>query len=544
MATIGSVNVNLAETGEQIAYMTTNPSSLSNFPVLINLSSDPNLIAHAQSGGNDIVFTDSTGENLLPYEIESYSAGNLVAWVDISSLSLTNDSIIYMYYGNPVAASQAAPTSVWDTNYQGVWHFGEGSGTTAHDSTTNGQTGTLNNTPSWVTGQIGNALRYSGSNSVTATLGSDPGNTNTVESWLYPTTSVNAGTATVTHDVDASNTCTNCSTLTWNHPTGSQSNRILFVGVVTTNSSAPTSVTYNGTGLTKITSITINSAANNSFWYLVNPVAGTNSVQVNGSSNIVGGGSSTYYNVNQSTPMGTFATNTGSSTGPSVPVTSNTSQLVVDNVVFQDGQTSVTPGSGQTQTYKPIILGDQFLTASYKTGLASSTTMSWTVGATTAWGDIGVPLNGAPTTPTVLTNIGDPSLVLNYGSCIATASAMPLNTWTDLAAVSNGSGGCSIYQNGRLTQTGTTGVDFGTNLNIGESSFIGTIDETRISNTVRTAGWIQTGYNNQSSPTSFYSVESSPETDIYAPTLSQLLRHGEFFGTQGVESGIRQPFTF
>lgn len=36
--------------------------------------------------------------------------------------------------------------------------------------------------------------------------------------------------------------------------------------------------------------------------------------------------------------------------------------------------------------------------------------------------------------------------------------------------------------------------------------FTGQLDELRVSSTVRTAGWIQTEYRNQSSPQTFYSV--------------------------------------
>ncbi|OFW63197.1 MAG: hypothetical protein A2Z35_03755, partial [Actinobacteria bacterium RBG_19FT_COMBO_36_27] len=62
-----------------------------------------------------------------------------------------------------------------------------------------------------------------------------------------------------------------------------------------------------------------------------------------------------------------------------------------------------------------------------------------------------------------------------YGDC--TGSALSLNTWTHIAAVSDGSGVCRLYQNGFLVSSGTTGVSFGTSLKIGDSSFIGSIDE-------------------------------------------------------------------
>jgi hypothetical protein len=46
----------------------------------------------------------------------------------------------------------------------GYWKFDEGSGTVASDSSGNGNIGTLYNGPQWVSGVVGNALRFDGSN--------------------------------------------------------------------------------------------------------------------------------------------------------------------------------------------------------------------------------------------------------------------------------------------------------------------------------------------------------------------------------------------
>jgi hypothetical protein len=46
----------------------------------------------------------------------------------------------------------------------GYWPFDEGSGTTANDYSGNGNTGTLTNGPTWVTGQLNRALNFNGTN--------------------------------------------------------------------------------------------------------------------------------------------------------------------------------------------------------------------------------------------------------------------------------------------------------------------------------------------------------------------------------------------
>jgi hypothetical protein len=103
------------------------PSSQNNFPVLISLASDSELAAYAQTSGNDILFTSSDGVTKLNHEIEYYnnSTGQLVAWVNVSSLS--TNTVIYLYYGNSGCSSQQNPTGVWDGNYKGVWHLKENS---------------------------------------------------------------------------------------------------------------------------------------------------------------------------------------------------------------------------------------------------------------------------------------------------------------------------------------------------------------------------------------------------------------------------------
>src|SRR3989344_5479846 len=98
-------------------------ADLTNFPVLVSLT-DLNL-TKAQSTGNDIVFTSSDGSTKLDHEIEKFtqSSGELVAWVEIPTLSYTANTIIYIYYGNPSVTSQQNKTGVWDSNYIMVYHL-------------------------------------------------------------------------------------------------------------------------------------------------------------------------------------------------------------------------------------------------------------------------------------------------------------------------------------------------------------------------------------------------------------------------------------
>jgi hypothetical protein len=129
-------------------------ADLTNFPVLINTThadwiedSQPTPGDVAQLDGGDILFMAGDRTTKLDHEIESYNetTGKLVAWVEVPSLSDTQDTDIYIFYGNANAVDQWNPTGagVWEPNYAGVWHLHETSGDHA-DSTWNNNTGIPN----------------------------------------------------------------------------------------------------------------------------------------------------------------------------------------------------------------------------------------------------------------------------------------------------------------------------------------------------------------------------------------------------------------
>jgi hypothetical protein len=167
-----------------------------NFPVLVSgtysyLATTGNV---TNSNGYDVIFTsDAAGSNPLAFEQESYSAstGEVNYWIKVPTLSHTADTVIYMFYGNPlVTTSQSNKTAVWDSNYAGVYHFPNGSTLNANDSTSNGNTGSVAGA-SPATGQIGGGGSFNGSGSYI-----DAGNTTglqitsnaiTLSAWIKPT---------------------------------------------------------------------------------------------------------------------------------------------------------------------------------------------------------------------------------------------------------------------------------------------------------------------------------------------------------------------
>jgi len=169
----------------------------SNYPVLVS-GLYPALATTANGGnvtnanGYDIIFTsDVNGLNVLNFERQSYSAttGQVAYWVQVPLVSHTVDTVFYVFYGYAaVSADPSKPAAAWDSNYQGVWHFENGTTLTAKDSTVNGDNGSISGATA-AAGEIGGGANLNGNASVSmgANVGSlHPASGLTVECWVKP----------------------------------------------------------------------------------------------------------------------------------------------------------------------------------------------------------------------------------------------------------------------------------------------------------------------------------------------------------------------
>lgn len=144
-------------------------------------------------------------------------------------------------------------------------------------------------------------------------------------------------------------------TLSWSH-TCSGSNRLLIVTVamgLVGDGGTTLSATYNGVAMTSVGVVHANNGTDGyvQMFRLIAPVTGTNTVQITAAGNTphdLVGGSVSFNNVNQTSPLGTPATAFGSGTTPTVNVAGTTSgNLVVDAVCNGSSITS----SGQTNRW-------------------------------------------------------------------------------------------------------------------------------------------------------------------------------------------------
>jgi len=159
-------------------------ANLTNFPILISIQ-DVDLRDKAQSDGDDIAFSDYNG-NKLNHEIESYnnSNGNLTAWVNITNISSSTDTIIYMYYGNPTCENQQNIFDVWDKNFVMIQHLNENE-ETLYDSTYYNNNGIANGTTYNKDCQIDGGRKYNGDEYITVNDFPNLSTALTAEAWVY-----------------------------------------------------------------------------------------------------------------------------------------------------------------------------------------------------------------------------------------------------------------------------------------------------------------------------------------------------------------------
>ena len=129
---------------------------LTNFPVLIqNTSAD---FANARNDGFDFRFLNETNETEYYFELEGFNSttNTITAWVNITSLSSTTDTVVWMYYGNSSASADASSTSTWDSDYLAVWHLNN----SLEDSTSNNYDLVANNVTANTSGIAGSSYDF------------------------------------------------------------------------------------------------------------------------------------------------------------------------------------------------------------------------------------------------------------------------------------------------------------------------------------------------------------------------------------------------
>jgi len=148
----------------------------STFTVLVNLTLT-NLKTVANGGvvqsvtagiPNDVVFSSSSSYgSYLPYEVEYYNAstGQIIAWVQIPTLSVSVNETVYMGIGSSTITTFQGGSNgaAWNSNFKTVLHCPNGSALSLSDYTANADNGT-NEDATAGAGNIDGGMALSGSN--------------------------------------------------------------------------------------------------------------------------------------------------------------------------------------------------------------------------------------------------------------------------------------------------------------------------------------------------------------------------------------------
>ena len=402
-------------------------------------------------------------------------------------------------YNRALTGGEVTQLYDWAPNPIGWWKLDEGSGTNANDSSGNGYTGSFIGSPKWMSGKVGSALKF------------DVGGTNYID---------------VPHDVRFNFPGTNPYTFSfwmkgsqfnnvdWNRPlTKEAGNRAgwqilrmadqniisherrnasgtyLTAGNIDFNPNEWTYVTftYDGTNL--------NSYKNG---ILVDNTVSSTAQGDSTSALIIGGGGGepswdgsmddiriyNYARTSKQIIQDMGANRSMVSAGGSNP-------SMIGHWKFDEGYGTTANNAGKcgsacngTLNNSPVWKNDgkmgkalhfngstQSVTATVVDPGYSHTISTWVYPVTSV-------ASKTLITATKLTT--NASSQPTFGNC--TGTALPLSQWTHIVAVSDGSGSCTLYQNGRKTAGNTTGVTFGTSVNIGASSFTGMIDDVKLYN--------------------------------------------------------------
>ncbi len=210
--------------------------------------------------------------------------------------------------------------------------------------------------------------------------------------------------------------------------TTSGDDRLMLVGVslsLDEGTEQVSSVTYNGTSLSLV-GTEVNGGARVEIWSMVAPDMGTHNVDVTISGSPFGAtaGVMTFTGVDQTTPLGTFASTNGEASSGSVNVSSASGELVFGAVaVASSSNYDLSPGAGQTEKWDIF----QFET----NGGGSTEAGAATVATSWSWGDTKkYAIGGVSIKPTPITGdeAGETTVTFQEG---VDGYASTLDTWLD-----------------------------------------------------------------------------------------------------------------
>ncbi|MEM8909812.1 MAG: DUF2341 domain-containing protein, partial [Bacteroidota bacterium] len=157
-------------------------NDLIDFPVLVK-TVDEELRDFVQNpNGYDIAFTEVDGTP-LDHDLEYFNptTGELIAWVRIPTLSHSNDTEFFMYFGDGSIVSDMSVPSTWEVSYEGVYHLNDN----YLDATSNAYHATNNGTV-FSPASVGNGALFDATADEITTSNTTNSSQYTISGWISP----------------------------------------------------------------------------------------------------------------------------------------------------------------------------------------------------------------------------------------------------------------------------------------------------------------------------------------------------------------------
>ena len=209
---------------------------------------------------------------------------------------------------------------------------------------------------------------------------------------------------TPTYDAKSKGLIENAKTVTISHTVADQTNRLLIVMIAVDGTvfGAINTVTYNGDSLIPYAAYGVPTDRGLYCFYMVDPNVGTANIIVTLSDNcdavVI---ASSYYNIDQARPLGTFTAATATSDAPSVAVPCASGDEVVD--IVSAGNVTATKDASQDAIDDDLADTTIRGGSSRETSTGASVTMSWALSASSEWAIGAVPILGG-TKPVLYAN--------------------------------------------------------------------------------------------------------------------------------------------
>ena len=193
------------------------------------------------------------------------------------------------------------------------------------------------------------------------------------------------------------------------------------------------------------------------------------------------------------------------------------------NMTVSDTDVTIAGKIGSAELYNANA--DKIYTNATLSAMTTPTYECWVKFSSADGGTADAPMVQPTNDPSILRYTNESLYVYEDGVELGVTAPILANTnWHQIILSFDGTNGnlyldkVKVKTKAATTSTGTTYAYYLGDNRLGTDTFLGTIDEARISTVARNWSWINTSYNNMNSPSTFYSVSAQNIPDLIVPS--------------------------